>query len=96
MATTSQGLGLGALPLPRLRIAAKVRRGFAYRRLSQAFKSARVFPFDDASRFVFFSDCHRGDNSRADSFVGNKELFLHALTHCYREGFTYIEVGDGD
>jgi UDP-2,3-diacylglucosamine pyrophosphatase LpxH len=96
MATTSQGIGLGTLPLPHRRIIRNVRRGLAYRRLSQASKSARVVPFDDASRFVFFSDCHRGDNSRTDSFVRNKELFLHALTHYYQEGFTYIEVGDGD
>jgi UDP-2,3-diacylglucosamine pyrophosphatase LpxH len=58
--------------------------------------AAKIIPFDDSSRFVFFSDCHRGDNSRADAFARNKPLFLHALTHYYHEGFTYVEVGDGD
>jgi len=96
MATISRGIGSGTLPLPRRRTNRIGRHSFAYRRLSQAFRSAKVVPFDDTSRFVFFSDCHRGDNSRADSFARNKELFLHALTHYYQEGFTYIEVGDGD
>jgi UDP-2,3-diacylglucosamine pyrophosphatase LpxH len=52
--------------------------------------------FDDASRLVFFSDCHRGDSSRADAFAANEALFLQALDHYYRAGFTYVEVGDGD
>ena len=68
----------------------------AHRRLTEVFEAAERVPFDDSSRFVFFSDCHRGDNSRADGFARNEELFLHALNHYYREGFTYIEVGDGD
>jgi UDP-2,3-diacylglucosamine pyrophosphatase LpxH len=59
-------------------------------------ETAKQVPFDDSSRFVFFSDCHRGDNSQIDAFAKNKNLFLHALTHYYREGFTYVEVGDGD
>lgn len=57
---------------------------------------AKRVPFDDCSRIAFFSDCHRGDNSRADVFARNEALFYRALTHYYREGFTYIEVGDGD
>ena len=60
------------------------------------FEAAQEVPFDDASRVVFFSDCHRGDDSRADAFSRNEDLFLHALTRYRREGFTYIEVGDGD
>lgn len=96
MATLSQGIGLGALPLPRPRTITNDRRSFATARLNEAFRSAKVVPFDDSSRFIFFSDCHRGDNSRADSFVRNKELYLYALTHYYRAGFTYVEVGDGD
>jgi len=68
----------------------------AHRRLTEVFEAAKSLLFDDSSRLVFFSDCHRGDNSRADAFAKNAELFLRALTHYYREGFTYIEVGDGD
>ena len=72
------------------------RRTLAHRRLTEVFETARRVPFDDSSRFVFFSDCHRGDGSRADSFARNEALFLHALHHYYRQGFTYVEVGDGD
>jgi len=68
----------------------------AYRRLTQALQTARSVLFDNTSRLVFFSDLHRGDNSRSDAFTRNEDLFLHALDHYYREGFTYVEVGDGD
>lgn len=71
-------------------------RGYAQRRLGEASKEAYVVPFDDTSRIVFFSDCHRGDNSRADAFRINEALYLHALEYYDREGYTYIEVGDGD
>ena len=74
----------------------ELRRRLAHHRLNAAFQSAPIVSFDDATRLVFFSDCHRGDNSRLDAFSPNEALFLHALQHYYREGFTYIEVGDGD
>lgn len=85
-----------ALPLP---IPQSIQNGWrtrAHRRLTEVYQTAKRVPFDDSSRIAFFSDCHRGDNSLADIFARNKELFLHALDHYYREGFTYIEVGDGD
>ena len=68
----------------------------APQRLTEVLERARTVGFDDTSRLVFFSDCHRGDNSRADAFAVNEALFLHALEHYYRAGFTYVEVGDGD
>jgi UDP-2,3-diacylglucosamine pyrophosphatase LpxH len=96
MTTISEGLGLGTLPRRYPQLAEKCWRSFAHRRLTAVLKSAKPVPFDDSSPIVFFSDLHRGDDSRADAFARNKELFLHALTHYYRNGFTYIEVGDGD
>lgn len=65
-------------------------------RLDQAFSQAPTIPFDDSHRFIIFSDCHRGDNSIADEFAHNQNLFLHALEYYYRNGYTYIENGDGD
>ncbi len=65
-------------------------------RLNEVFKSAKVIPFNDSSKFILFSDCHRGDGSWADDFAHNQALFFHALRHYYREGFVYIEIGDGD
>lgn len=66
------------------------------RRLGRAYDQARIVPFDDTSRIIFFSDCHRGDNSFADDFSNNRNIYFHALKHYYREGFQYIELGDGD
>ncbi|MFP4395044.1 MAG: metallophosphoesterase [Anaerolineales bacterium] len=71
-------------------------QGLAFNRLTTVFERATEVPFDDASRIVFFSDSHRGDGSRVDAFTPNEPLFLHALHRYFREGFTYIEVGDGD
>ena len=51
---------------------------------------------DDRSKIILFSDTHRGDKSATDPFAPNEPLFLHALTHYYQQGFTYIELGDGD
>ncbi|PKV48345.1 calcineurin-like phosphoesterase family protein [Aquimarina sp. MAR_2010_214] len=65
-------------------------------RLDRAYKNAKVVPFDDTSKFIFFSDCHRGDNSFADDFANNRNIYYHALKHYYNEGFTYCELGDGD
>ncbi|NKI31614.1 metallophosphoesterase [Croceivirga thetidis] len=66
------------------------------RRLSRAYKKAKKITFDDSSKFIFFSDCHRGDNSFADDFANNRNIYFHALNHYYREGFEYCELGDGD
>ena len=66
------------------------------RRLSQVCAAAREIPFDDQSRYVFFSDVHRGDDSSADEFAQNQVLLVHALDHYYNAGFTYAEIGDGD
>jgi predicted phosphodiesterase len=66
------------------------------KRLTQVFQSAPEIHFDDRSKFILFSDCHRGDNSWADDFANNQTLFFHALKHYYHQGFTYIEIGDGD
>ena len=66
------------------------------KRLDRAYRGAKVIPFDDASRFILFSDCHRGDNSFADDFANNRNIYFHALKQYYSEGFHYVELGDGD
>lgn len=65
-------------------------------RFSNAYKTAKRISFNDASKFIVFSDCHRGDNSFADEFANNRNIYYHALKHYYKEGFTYCELGDGD
>jgi UDP-2,3-diacylglucosamine pyrophosphatase LpxH len=66
------------------------------KRLSQVFNSSEELLFDNTSKFILFSDCHRGNNSWADDFARNQSLFFTALRHYYMEGYTYIEIGDGD
>ncbi|TPN87502.1 metallophosphoesterase family protein [Aquimarina algicola] len=65
-------------------------------RLDRAYQNAKVISFDDDSKFILFSDCHRGDNSFADDFANNRNIYFHALRHYYDNGFTYCELGDGD
>jgi UDP-2,3-diacylglucosamine pyrophosphatase LpxH len=67
-----------------------------HRRLSQVLETAKTINFDDSSRFVLFSDLHRGNGGKADAFLPNAELFLSTLQNYVRRGFTYVEVGDGD
>lgn len=65
-------------------------------RLTKAFEHAPALPLDSASRYVMFSDCHRGYGNRGDNFLKNEHLYLAALQYYYQHGFTYLELGDGD
>jgi UDP-2,3-diacylglucosamine pyrophosphatase LpxH len=66
------------------------------KRVSDVYRSSRTIDFDDSSRFIIMSDCHRGDGGWADSFSKNQNVYFHALNHYYNRRFTYIELGDGD
>jgi len=68
----------------------------SFSRLNNAYSKAKRISFNDSSKLVFFSDCHRGDNSFADDFANNRNIYFHALNHYYRQGFQYCELGDGD
>ncbi len=65
-------------------------------RLTKLFTEAKVIPYDDNSRFVIMSDCHRGTGNWSDNFLPNQNLFFVALQYYYKRDFTYIELGDGD
>lgn len=65
-------------------------------RLTKAYKNAKIEYFDNDSKYIFFSDIHRGDDSVSDEFTRNQTVFLHALNYYYKEGYVYVEVGDGD
>jgi predicted phosphodiesterase len=65
-------------------------------RITNAYKNAKRISFNDSSKFIIFSDCHRGDNSFADDFANNRNVYFHALKHYYNSGYTYCELGDGD
>ncbi len=66
------------------------------KRLRQAYEQAPVVPFDSTSKFVVMSDCHRGQGNTGDNFLPSQNLFFGALEYYYENGFTYIELGDGD
>jgi UDP-2,3-diacylglucosamine pyrophosphatase LpxH len=63
--------------------------------ISNSYKNARRIPLNCDSKIIFFSDCHRGDNSYADDFVHNSKIYFHALRNYYENDFIYIELGDG-
>jgi len=65
-------------------------------RLTRAYDEADIIEFDSTSRFVFFSDQHRGDGSNADEFAKNKVIVTHALAHYLDEGYTLVELGDSE
>ncbi|MCM1179460.1 MAG: metallophosphoesterase family protein [Clostridium sp.] len=65
-------------------------------RLNHAFEHAPILPLSRSSKFVLMSDCHRGVGSSSDNFLKNQHLYFAALKHYYQQGFTYIELGDGD
>jgi len=65
-------------------------------RLTRAYKEAKVVCFTNTDKFILFSDCHRGDNSFADDFANNRNIYFHALKQYFNKGFTYCELGDGD
>ena len=66
------------------------------KRLNRAYKEAKVVHYSNDDKLIFFSDCHRGDKSFADDFARNENIYFHALSHYYKQGFSYFELGDGD
>lgn len=69
---------------------------FRERRISAAYSRAKRVQIDDNSKLVLMSDTHRGRGSGADDFARNQRIYHTALRHYEREGYTYIELGDGD
>jgi UDP-2,3-diacylglucosamine pyrophosphatase LpxH len=66
------------------------------KRLTNIFQSSEKLTFNNESKIVLISDCHRGDGSWGDNFSNNQQLYFAAMTDYYRKNFTYIELGDGD
>ena len=66
------------------------------KRLTNAYKEARIEYFDKNSKYIIFSDTHRGDDSVSDEFARNQAIFLHVLNYYNNNDFVYIEAGDGD
>lgn len=69
---------------------------WARHQLDQAFQDAPELSLSHDSRYVLFSDCHRGSGLTGDNFLKNQHLYLAALQYYFEKDFTYIELGDGD
>lgn len=67
-----------------------------YHRINNAFKNAPTLTLCKSSKYVMISDCHRGIGTWGDNFLKNQNLYFAALKYYYINGFTYIELGDGD
>lgn len=66
------------------------------KRLDRAFENAPILPITSRTKYVFFSDCHRGIGNHNDNFQNNANSYFAALQYYDQYGFCYIEVGDGD
>ena len=65
-------------------------------RLTKVYRQAPKICFNRGSRFIMMSDCHRGVGNMGDNFLENRHIYLAALRYYYQNGFTYLELGDGD
>lgn len=65
-------------------------------RVTKVYHTSKEISFDDSSRIILMSDCHRGDGSWADDFSKNENIYSAALNYYFENGYTYIELGDGD
>ncbi len=67
-----------------------------HKRISKDFEKALSLPLNLQTKYIIFSDCHRGTGRANDNFTQNEVLYLAALRHYYQCGFVYLELGDGD
>lgn len=66
------------------------------KRISKVFEEAYEIPFDNKSKIVLMSDCHRGTGNWSDTLLKNQNIYFSALMNYYENGYVYIELGDGD
>lgn len=58
-------------------------------------KKGPVLPLDiQTSRYIIFSDQHKGAKDGSDDFRNAEANYVYALNHYYREGFHFIALGD--
>lgn len=65
-------------------------------RMEKACENALILPLSAGSKYIIFSDCHRGSGRADDNFLKNEFLYLAALRYYDKYAFTYLELGDGD
>ncbi len=65
-------------------------------KLDKIYKKSSKITFDDNTKIIIMSDCHRGNGNTDDNFLQNENIYQAALKYYYKNDFTYIELGDGD
>ena len=53
------------------------------KRLDRAFENAPILPITSNTKYVFFSDCHRGSGNNNDNFLKNVNNYFAALQYYY-------------
>jgi hypothetical protein len=69
------------------------------RALDQALQEARnegVIALDSDSRYIIFSDQHKGARTKADDFLPCEGRYLAALDYYYEHGHSLIVLGDAE
>lgn len=69
------------------------------RALNRTFYEAHIhgeLPLDAESRYVIFSDHHKGARNRADDFQQCEHTYLQALDYYYQQGYSLIVLGDAE
>lgn len=59
-------------------------------------KKGPMIGFNDQHKFIIFSDQHKGIKNGSDIFALAEQNYIAALEYYYQEGFTYINLGDGE
>jgi hypothetical protein len=87
------------------KLAAHPKRIDVFRSLSRLYssmkkeKSTRLKIMDvnmATDKFIIFSDQHKGNKSWADDFNASEINYIAALTHYYKEGYQFINLGDSE
>lgn len=63
--------------------------------ISNPYENAKRIQLNSSSKLILFSNLHRGDNSYADDFKNNRNIYFQAIRNYYENDFTRFEFGDG-
>lgn len=66
------------------------------KKLDKIFHRSEAVIIDEHTKLIIMSDCHRGQGNTGDNYLPNQTLHLAALKYYLKNGFSYIELGDGD
>ena len=63
-------------------------------RITNAYENAFCLPLNPSSKYVLFSDCHRGTGRSNDNFLKNEYLYLAALKYYFSHGYRQYEISN--